>query len=167
MLKRSCLIYINWSFIVQNLNKMHVCCLPKKLIHTETWNKDLLPRSLSTSEVNTQTQRRHVRSPETHLVVRKVTMQCEILHVWLESNTMLQNELSILVKFWPETAWCVYRAISKNLRSFHHPNALYMERGFGGLGKEWMLGTIRKIIKTILVLFQLRQSPSLVYVRHS
>lgn len=51
MLKRSCLIYINLSFIVQNLNKMHVCCLPKKLIHTETWNKDLLPRSLSTSEV--------------------------------------------------------------------------------------------------------------------
>lgn len=81
MLKRSCLIYINLSFIVQNLNKMHVCCLPKKLIHTETWNKDLLPRSLSTSEVNTQTQRRHVRSPETHFVVRKVTMQCEILHV--------------------------------------------------------------------------------------
>lgn len=51
MLKRSCLIYINLSFIVQNLNKMHVCWLPKKLIHTETWNKDLLPRSLSTSEV--------------------------------------------------------------------------------------------------------------------
>lgn len=42
-----------------------------------------------------------------------------------------------------------------------------MERGFGGLGKEGMLGTVRKITKTILVLFQLRQGPSLVYVRHS